>query len=263
MLRLVKSAARLLMPRAYERFRNRYKRDARLTRAIVRRQGLVVGTGPFAGMKYIPDAHGSRLVPKLVGSYELELHDAIAEILADPPSVVVDVGCAEGYYAVGFASALPEATVYAYDIAPGAREMCAKLGALNGIGEKLVIQGRCDCKELESLPLNHAFVICDCEGYELELLRPDKVPSLKHARLLVELHDFSVPGITAELQLRFESTHRMKLIDIQERDPEAYESLSDLSPAMKALALFERETDTTPPQQWAYLVPVWADHDPQ
>ncbi len=256
MLRLLKSAARFLLPHPYQRFRNRYKRDARLNRGIMRRQGLVVAAGPFAGMKYIADSRGSRLVPKLIGSYELELHAVIAETLASQPSVVVDVGCAEGYYAVGFARALPNATVYAYDIDPDSRQMCKELGTLNGIEEHLVIRGQCDCEELESLPLDNALIMCDCEGYELELLCLDKAPSLKHARLLVELHDCLVPGITAELQHRFETTHHIRLIDVQERDPDAHESLSGLSPAMKVLALFERETDTTPPQQWAYLVPL-------
>lgn len=263
MLQLLKSTTRSLMPQAYEWLRNRYKPDARLNRAIIRRQGLVVSGGPFEGMKYIGDSHGSRLVPKLIGSYELELHDVIVEILASPPSVVVDVGCAEGYYAVGFATALPNATIFAYDIDPGSRKLCDELGALNGIDKNLVIRGECNCEELESLPLDNALILCDCEGYELDLLCPDKAPSLKNARMLVELHDFSVPGITAELLRRFKKTHHLELIDIQERDPAAYESLIGLSPAMKVLALFERETDTTPPQQWAYFVPVRTNHEPQ
>jgi len=255
MLQLLKSTARLLLPRTYERFRNHYKRDARLTRAIVRRQGLVVAAGPFAGMKYIADSHGSRLVPKLIGSYELELHDVIAKLLANAPSVVVDVGCAEGYYAVGFARALPKAMVYAYDIDSGSRELCAELGALNGIQENLVIRGECNCEELQSLPLDNALILCDCEGYEMELLCPDKAPSLKNARLLIETHDFFVPGITPELRRRFEGTHEIRFIDVQGRDPNAYAALRGLPATMQSLALYERDLGITPPQQWAYIEP--------
>jgi hypothetical protein len=206
-------------------------------------------------MKYIADSHGSRLVPKLIGSYECELRDAIADILDSRPSVVVDVGCAEGYYAVGFARALPDATVYAFDVDPGSQKMCTLLGRLNGIENNLNVRGKCDWKVLEAVLLNRALVMCDCEGYELELLRPDKVPGLRKARLLVELHDLFVPGITSELLRRFERTHEIRLIDIEERHPETYAALRGLSPSMQALAVYERDLDTTPQQQWGYFVP--------
>lgn len=252
---IVKATAKRLVPKTYQRLRNRYHREARLTRAIVRQQGYVVATGPFAGMRYIDRSHGSRLVPKLLGSYESELHEVIAGVMARPPAVVVDVGCAEGYYAVGFARALRGTRVYAYDIDPDSREMCRKLAGLNGIAENLVIRGKCDCAELESLPLTDALVLSDCEGYELELLRPDRVPQLKNARLLVELHEFCAPGLTAELLHRFRDTHAAQLVDIKNRDASAYVALRTLTPAMRALALYERDTDTEPQQQWAYLEP--------
>jgi len=42
----------------------------------------------------------------------------IARVLDDRrPTVFLDVGCAEGYYAVGFALSAPETEVFAYDIA--------------------------------------------------------------------------------------------------------------------------------------------------
>src|SRR6478672_6897407 len=66
--------------------------------------GLVVQHGPFKGMKY-PGVNsvGSALIPKLLGSYERELHPLIDSICAGQYDQVVDIGCAEGYYAVGLA----------------------------------------------------------------------------------------------------------------------------------------------------------------
>src|SRR5262245_34714198 len=40
---------------------------------MIKRDGAVVQNGPFAGMKYIPDAIEGCLVPKLIGCYEEEL----------------------------------------------------------------------------------------------------------------------------------------------------------------------------------------------
>jgi hypothetical protein len=43
----------------------------------------------------------STFIPKIIGSYECELHPAIEEIIVNNYAEVWDVGCAEGYYAVG------------------------------------------------------------------------------------------------------------------------------------------------------------------
>ena len=70
----------------------------------------VVRHGPFAGLQY-PEltAVGSALYPKLLGSYQREIQGWIEEICAAGYSEIVDVGFAEGYYAVGLARRLPRA----------------------------------------------------------------------------------------------------------------------------------------------------------
>src|SRR5690606_8070667 len=57
--------------------------------------------GVFEGMRYSSfTAFGSELYPKLLGSYELEIQGVITELAQQSFDVIVDVGCAEGYYAV-------------------------------------------------------------------------------------------------------------------------------------------------------------------
>ncbi|MCS7063959.1 MAG: hypothetical protein NZM04_07975, partial [Methylacidiphilales bacterium] len=66
--------------------------------------GNRVRHGPFAGMVYENDTFCcSAIAPKLLGSYEREIQPWIESLLLDRWEGVVDVGCAEGYYAVGFA----------------------------------------------------------------------------------------------------------------------------------------------------------------
>src|SRR5438105_426555 len=72
---------------------------------------LTVLDGPFRGLRY-PSASSlhSGLLPKLLGTYEAELHGPIEHLLKSRTyGAVVDVGAAEGYYAVGFALRCPEA----------------------------------------------------------------------------------------------------------------------------------------------------------
>jgi hypothetical protein len=88
--------------------------------------GKVVLSGPFKGMKYPNlEAFGSCIYPKILGSYERELHDTLNSISNTRYSEIIDVGCAEGYYAVGLSLQHPEARVYAYDIDETARRLCA------------------------------------------------------------------------------------------------------------------------------------------
>src|SRR5947209_15429083 len=64
-----------------------------LTDHLFRACGGVVQHGPFAGMKYLPQAAGSLLPPKLLGCYEAELHDVWGRVARRPYDTVVNVGC--------------------------------------------------------------------------------------------------------------------------------------------------------------------------
>src|SRR5205807_1286288 len=105
------------------------------TAEYVQRNGLEVCRGPLRGMRYIKGLEGSSgdLVAKLAGTYERELHSVVADWIAAKHPQIIDVGCAEGYYAVGFAYAMNDTTVHAFDIDPVARERCASLSRLNGV----------------------------------------------------------------------------------------------------------------------------------
>jgi hypothetical protein len=256
---VLKRQLRSISPRAFARLREACNPWVRLACKIGRRQDWRVATGPFAGMRYIDNAHGSRLIPKLVGSYEAELHEIIQRVIDHAPPVVIDVGCAEGYYAVGFARALPDANVIAFDISEPARALCAELARANGVIDRVFIQGRCDCATLHRLPLTGAFLLVDCEGDELELLQPDLVPGLAHTTILVELHDCFVPGLSQRLLARFESTHHVRLVPRQGRNPDDYPTLRGLKRPEQLRAVDEDRTINGEPieQQWALLEPFY------
>ena len=96
--------------------------------------------GPFQGMRFGSRAAEGCYLPKLLGCYEHELHPIIARLPRRGYRRVVNIGCAEGYYAVGLARLLPTATVLAFDSTAGARKLCAELAALNGVAERIAIE---------------------------------------------------------------------------------------------------------------------------
>lgn len=221
-----------------------------VTKSLISHVGLVIQDGPFAGMRYVPEAVGSTLTPKLLGSYEAELQPTLQIILRSNYKAFVDIGCAEGYYAIGIALKLPGAVVYAFDIDHRGRELCRQMARANMVDDRVLVQGECSHEVLRSLATARTLVICDCEGCELDLLQPSLVPELTNCDLLVELHDLFAPGLTKELVSRFEPTHVIKLIDSQERDPGDYPVLRRFSGLNQRVAVSEFRDG---PMQWAFM----------
>ena len=110
---------------------------------------LTVLDGPFKGMAYGDFAHGSPIIPKILGIYELELHPWVYDAIATNYDCVINVGCAEGYYAVGFAYARPGIEVFAFDIAAITDEFVGKLAALNNLQKNVQKAGLCRPSDLE------------------------------------------------------------------------------------------------------------------
>ncbi len=219
----------------------------------VRRYGLQVRRGPFAGMDYIEGLESTvgDLVAKLTGMYERELHAAVAEWIADDLEHVIDVGSAEGYYAVGFALNIPRATVHAFDINPTVREQCAALAERNGVAGRVRLAGECDPASLNALPERGVALLSDCEGWERTLLDPELVPRLRGWPILVELHDFIDPTITATICSRFEPTHEIEIIDSEVRGDDVPAELSFATARQCAVLLSERPKG----MRWAHMRP--------
>jgi hypothetical protein len=220
--------------------------------SLTRQRGFFVEAGPFTGMAYLPVALGSGLAPKLLGCYEEELHPVLSRVVSRDYSRLVNVGCGEGYYAVGLAMRLPRSRMHAFDISFAARRCCSLLSRLNGVHRRVQVRSRCDHARLRALTVERALVVSDCEGFENELLQPDLVPGLATSDILVELHEFIRPGLSANILSRFGPTHSIELIGTTTREPERYAGLQAVLPAYRSLAVSEGRPG---PMQWAFMTP--------
>lgn len=231
------------------------------TRAVIDRIGVRVGaichqqvtSGPFAGQRLEHD-HDFGWVATLIGCYEMELHPAIEHVIASIPRRVINVGCSGGYYAVGFARRIPSAHVIAFDIDATARESCMRAALENGVAGRIDIRAACSPSTLEELAGPGTVVFSDCEGYELQLLDPDVVPSLRETTIIVELHDIWIPNLAPRLLARFAQTHDISHIAMIPRDASRYPILKQagLSDSEMSLAVSDFRA---PGMTWAYMVP--------
>jgi hypothetical protein len=185
---------------------------------IARQTRCRVLLGPFAGTRYpfgfLPRA--LFLGPTQVGSYESELHDTVERIVAAAPAVVVNVGSAEGYYAVGLARRLPALEVIAFEADAELRAACGRLAALNAVAGRIEPRAEATPGELAELEPRLAgrstCVVMDCEGCEGELADPAAVAWLARASILIELHTSIDAEVERRLEERFASTHRTEVI---------------------------------------------------
>jgi hypothetical protein len=183
------------------------------------RTGGRIPKGPFAGMRYIDNAFGSAYVPKLLGIYERELNPFIEQACAQNFPLIVDVGAAEGYYAIGMALRNPDARMVAFEMEQKGRAALEEMAKLNGVLSRVEIRGKCKPEDLAQLlaASGRALILCDVEGDEEILLDPEAIPSLAHARLLVEMHEFISLGISERVTQRFAATHTVRRIWQEDR----------------------------------------------
>jgi len=174
----------------------------------------VVLHGPFEGMRY-PSlrSKSSALYPKLLGTYEQELSPIIEELIAEKYTQVLDIGCAEGYYAVGMALRMPNVNVFAYDIDAEARSLTTEMAKLNGVDKRVQVEKNCDTETLKNFDFSkRSLIICDAEGYEKHLFTKACLENLKTVDLLIETHDFIDIHISSYLEQLFKHSHELQII---------------------------------------------------
>jgi hypothetical protein len=225
-------------------------RSAVIDNTLAAREGNQVLDGPFKGMEYPVRAAEGAWAARLLGTYEASLEPVIEAIISRPYATVIDIGCAEGYYAVGLARRMPGARVLARDVSEPAQALCRKLAVANGVADRVQVGGLWSHADFALCAEGPSVVICDIEGAEGELLDPIAAPHLASADILVEVHEGMRPGLLATLTGRFETTHRITRLDRTlrpDRLPGWTETLSDLD---RLLFLWEWRASPTP---WLWM----------
>jgi len=187
-------------------------RSVLIQNTLLQQQGTMVMEGPLAGLDFLPQSAEGCHIAKLLGCYEQPLLPFIeAAIQANYPTIL-NIGCAEGYYAVGMARRMPNTQVMAFDLNPKAQETCNALAEKNGVADRVLIGALFKPEDFAAYAKQKVLLLCDIEGAERELLNPDESPALKGMDIILESHECLIPGITQELIRRFEASHEITLV---------------------------------------------------
>lgn len=212
----------------------------------------VVQTGPFAGMHYHPRQIEGCYTPKLLGCYEMELHPVLLDLAQrNQYDRIINIGCGDGYYAVGLARLFPQTPVYAFDTNPKAQAWCQKLAEMNGVSERIHIAGELKPEAFGDwiAPAETTLVFCDIEGAEFALLGAEAHRALlKNADCIIEFHHHLInqPTLFNQVPGWFEDTHRFQQINHAERNPHLYPCLAAFSHLDKWLCCCEYRPCPTP-----------------
>lgn len=109
-----------------------------------------VMSGPFKNMRYTSQSVGSTWAPKLLGTYEQELHDVIAVLIDRQPSIIINIGAAEGCYVVGMLLRCPESHGIAFESTTTGQQLVREMARHNNILDRLDVRGHCDISSLSA-----------------------------------------------------------------------------------------------------------------
>jgi hypothetical protein len=228
--------------------------------ALVRhRAANTVLTGPFKGMRLnLTPVSNRNLLGYLLGTQEAELHDVVGRVIARGYSRIINVGAADGYYAVGLLRAMPNIKVIAFESASEHHAGLMQTAAMNGVAARFALKGFCRPDDLAAELARFeepTLVLADIEGGELDVLDLIRVPRLSAVDILVETHDAFVPDCTAKLKARFSESHSIEQIISRPRSladfpSEIIPELSKFMPRTAVELMNERRTGI---QIWLYL----------
>jgi hypothetical protein len=175
---------------------------------------FIVKHGVFKGMQYPKKTYNSIPFPHLLGSYERELQNIIEKIIKNNYTEIINIGCAEGYYAVGLAMRMPNTKIFAFDISKSALRQCREMAILNGVDDRIITGYFFDKETWKTISFTgKGLILCDCEGCEREIFTQEILNMLLNHDLLIEIHDFIDINISSYIFNLFKNSHDIEIIE--------------------------------------------------
>ena len=223
-------------------------RSVLIQNTLLQQQGTVVIQGPLSGMDFHSQSAEGCHIAKLLGCYEQPLQPFIEQAITNAYTTILNIGCAEGYYAVGMARRMPSTQVLAFDLNRKAQEVCAALAEKNSVADRVKVGALFKPEDFANYSNQNVLVLCDIEGAEKDLLDPEISPALKSMDLIVESHECLISGITQTLINRFKDSHQIMLVQDngQRQLQEAPQWFNNLAHLDQLLATWEWRSGATP-----------------
>lgn len=203
--------------------------------------------GPFSTLK-IPESHFPHLsIGEILGTYEYAIQPYIYKVISKQPQSVMIVGANMGYYCAGLSYTINPDILIAYEIEQHLQQLSKAWWKVNKLGN-LDMRGKATKEDFLNIQNSIDFILCDCEGEEINLLNPNIFHWQKQSTILVEIHDFYQPNLLQILVSRFTTTHNITIIQDDIAENELNHTL--LKSMSKWYWLAKRKISTHPNHRW-------------
>ncbi|MDA8535758.1 hypothetical protein N9L23_00125 [Alphaproteobacteria bacterium] len=155
--------------------------------------GGVIRYGLFEGMRLNCNTWWGMadLGSQCLGLYEKQILDLISH--AGPFDTFLDIGAADGYYAIGMLHSQMAKRSICFEISEKGQASIKKNWTLNKRIGKLKIHGEANEASLSEIvpKINgKSLVLIDIEGAEFSLLTPKIITMLKNCEVIIEIHNW-------------------------------------------------------------------------
>ena len=199
-----------------------------------------VGYGPFKGLVLTNNRQGQMTwsfgsrAATLLGIYEQEVLNMLSEMSSRKRNFI-DIGAADGYYAVGCLVNNLYENAICYEISNDARKVIEINARNNLVENRITIRGEAKKDfylEIDSSILWDSVILIDIEGGEFDLLDANAFRYLKNSVIIIELHDWFFQNgreLKEKLLSAAEVTHDIKQVQTSTRDLSKFVELEGMN----------------------------------
>ena len=216
--------------------------------------------GLFTGMKFSKKLWWGKsdLTSMYFGFYEQQILNILSNYKNSKYKYFIDIGAANGYYAVGVLFSKIFTFSYAFEISKTGQSVIENLAKLNNVNDSIQIFGECNSISLFNLNkniLNQSFILIDIEGAEFDLLNESMLCFLCNSVILIELHEFFFDNGLNKVSNLINIANKYFIINkiiSSERNPNIYKELENINDDDKWLLCSERRKKS---MTWLLLEP--------
>jgi len=209
-----------------------FERRERLSEKIINLFDNTIRYGPFKGLKLSNNISWGLTdrAAMLFGIYEKEVLDWLSS-LSEKRKYFIDLGAADGYYALGMIKSKKCEFSFCYEILEESQKVIHDNAKLNNLSDKIEVRGEASknfVDDFSSNELDNAIIFVDVEGHEFSIFNKDVLKKCRNAIMIVELHEWLIKDGTNKLKIFIKNAKQyfdISFLTTSSRDLSNYEEL--------------------------------------
>lgn len=212
-------------------------RRIKLSESLLKLMDNTVHYGKFKGLLLNDKYEWNRadVGNMLLGLYEKEVTESLSSV---PPShkTLVDLGSADGYFAIGCLVAKMFDKVYCFETSFKRQKILINNALLNHVEDRVEVYGTATNKfpfelQKKGVDISKCVIISDIEGGEFEVFDKIVLEALKESITIIEIHEWHKNGINRyrRLQKRAKKHFAITKLTTRGRDLSIFPEIAELA----------------------------------